>query len=122
MDRKWLPGCAVTGLLCLLAVTACRDGRSNAGRGSTLIIASEQEEQEVFYGQTRSLVFLTLLKDDGNGEIGGNLARSWTHSLDGRDWTFHLRNDVQWHDGVPVTARDLVFTFDLLSDAAVTEA
>jgi peptide/nickel transport system substrate-binding protein len=108
-------------LLCLLAAPACRDLRGDGGldRDSTLILASDQEEQEVFYGQTRSLVFLTLLKEDGNGNITGNLARSWTHSLDGRDWTFHLRTDVHWHDGVPVTARDLVFTFDLLSDPAV---
>jgi peptide/nickel transport system substrate-binding protein len=123
MNRNARPTAAV-GLLCLLAVPACRDVRGDAAgeRGSTLILASEQEDDEVMYGQTRSLVFLTLLKEGDDGEVTGNLARSWTHSLDGTDWTFHLRSDVRWHDGVPVTARDLAFTFELLSDPAVSEA
>jgi peptide/nickel transport system substrate-binding protein len=114
------------GLLCLLAVPACRDVRGGAApeRGSTLVLAAgvSSEESEVLYGGARSLLFLTLLREGDDGEVIGNLARSWTHSADGRDWTFHLRSDVRWHDGVPVTARDLVFTFDLLSDPDVAEA
>jgi hypothetical protein len=49
------------------------------------------------------LVFLPLIFDDGDGEQGG-LLRSWEYSSDYREWTFHLRRDVRWHDGVPVTA------------------
>jgi peptide/nickel transport system substrate-binding protein len=116
---------ATAVLLCLLAASACRDLRGDPAleRGSTLIIASDgQEEDEVLYGQARSLVFLTVLRHGDDGEITGNLARSWTHSIDGRDWTFHLRSDVRWHDGIPVTARDLAFTLDLYSDPAVAEA
>jgi len=40
------------------------------------------------------------------------LAKSWDVSPDGLQWTFHLRNDVQWFDGVPFTAEDVVFTFN----------
>ena len=40
------------------------------------------------------------------------LARSWETSEDGMTWTFHLRDDVQWHDGAPFTARDVEFTFN----------
>ena len=29
---------------------------------------------------------------------------------------FRLRRDVRWHDGVPVTAEDVEFTFDLAKD------
>src|SRR5690606_30253817 len=29
---------------------------------------------------------------------------------------FHLRRDVRWHDGVPTTARDVVFTFERVKD------
>lgn len=39
------------------------------------------------------------------------LAESWETSPDGLQWTFHLRKDVRWHDGVPLTADDVVFTF-----------
>jgi len=32
---------------------------------------------------------------------------------------FHLRHDLEWHDGTPVTSRDVAFTFDRLKDPAV---
>ena len=34
-------------------------------------------------------------------------------SADGLTWTVKLRDDVKWHDGTPVTADDVKFTFDL---------
>ena len=40
------------------------------------------------------------------------LAESWDNSEDGLTWTFHLREDVQWHDGRPFTAHDVAFTFN----------
>jgi peptide/nickel transport system substrate-binding protein len=40
------------------------------------------------------------------------LAESWEHSEDGLTWTFHLRQDVTWHDGEPFTAQDVDFTFN----------
>lgn len=40
------------------------------------------------------------------------LAQSWNVSADGLQWTFHLRRDVQWFDGMPFTADDVVFTFN----------
>ncbi len=39
------------------------------------------------------------------------LARSWERSEDGSTVTFRLRDDVSWHDGEPVTAADVAFTF-----------
>lgn len=39
-----------------------------------------------------------------------NLARAFEVSPDGLTYTFHLRSDVQWHDGVKFTARDVVFS------------
>ena len=47
-----------------------------------------------------------------NDAIEPGLAESWEHSDDGREWTFHLRRDVSWHDGEPFTARDVDFTFN----------
>ena len=41
-----------------------------------------------------------------------SLARSWEASEDGMTWTFHLRDDVRWHDGTPFTALDVEFTFN----------
>ncbi|MCY3863029.1 MAG: ABC transporter substrate-binding protein [bacterium] len=47
-----------------------------------------------------------------NDEIEPLLAQSWERSDDGLHWVFHLRDDVQWHDGTPFTAHDVEFTFN----------
>jgi peptide/nickel transport system substrate-binding protein len=59
------------------------------------------------------LVFLPLVERNADGQIVGRLARSWEHSEDYGRWTFHLRTDVSWHDGMPVTAHDAAFTYEL---------
>ncbi|HTV61039.1 MAG TPA: ABC transporter substrate-binding protein [Verrucomicrobiae bacterium] len=40
------------------------------------------------------------------------LADWWTNSPDGRTWTFHLRKNLRWSDGAPLTADDVVFTWN----------
>src|SRR5215216_6213560 len=55
-----------------------------------------------------------LLRFDENLELQGDLAESWEVSADGCTYTFHLRPDVHWHDGQPLTSRDVVFTAELL--------
>lgn len=47
------------------------------------------------------------------------LAERWEHDEAGTSWTFHLRRGVRWHDGVPFTAADVVFTFEAIFDPAV---
>ena len=47
-----------------------------------------------------------------NDEIEPMLASSWERSDDGLRWVFHLRDDVQWHDGTLLTAYDVEFTFN----------
>ena len=39
------------------------------------------------------------------------LATSWSHSPDGLTWTYHIRKGVKWSDGVPLTAKDVAYTF-----------
>lgn len=40
-----------------------------------------------------------------------SLAESWERSADGLSLTFHLRTNVAWSDGVPVTAEDVLFSY-----------
>ncbi|MBT5876214.1 MAG: ABC transporter substrate-binding protein [Candidatus Latescibacteria bacterium] len=42
------------------------------------------------------------------------LAESWSVADDKATWTFHLRKNVQWFDGMPFTADDVDFTFNRL--------
>jgi peptide/nickel transport system substrate-binding protein len=49
-----------------------------------------------------------------------NLAERWEASIDGLSWTFYLRDGLRWSDGAPLTADDIVFTFnDLIFNDAV---
>jgi len=61
-----------------------------------------------------SLVYSGLLKSDGKGKIINYLADSYEKSEDGRHWVIRLREDVYWHDGVPFTADDVIFTINAI--------
>jgi peptide/nickel transport system substrate-binding protein len=65
------------------------------------------------------LVFLPLFTTDENGHMQGKLAERWNHSEDYRSWTFYIRQDVKWHDGVDVTAHDIKFTLELISSPEI---
>lgn len=49
-------------------------------------------------------------------EIEPDLASSWTVAADGLRYEFHLREGVRFHDGSPLTAEDVVATFDRIRD------
>lgn len=44
------------------------------------------------------------------------LAKSWDISKDGREYTFHLREDAVWSDGQPITAHDVEYSWKRISD------
>ncbi|MFN8661686.1 MAG: ABC transporter substrate-binding protein [Thermomicrobiales bacterium] len=45
----------------------------------------------------------------------GGLSDSWEIAEDGRTYTFHLNQNVKWHDGTPFTAADVQFSADALA-------
>ncbi|MFL5404157.1 MAG: ABC transporter substrate-binding protein [Gemmatimonadales bacterium] len=49
------------------------------------------------------------------------LADKWER-VDSLTWRFHLRPGARWHDGRPVTADDVVFSFDAFSDSTLDTA
>ena len=57
-------------------------------------------------------IFDGLARYDGNLELQPELAESWEISDDGLTITFHLRDDVTWHDGEPFSAEDVKFTWE----------
>ena len=61
-----------------------------------------------------ALVFSGLTTNEVNGEVRPALAQSWDISDDGLNYTFALRRDVRWHDGVPFNSRDISATVALL--------
>jgi peptide/nickel transport system substrate-binding protein len=90
-----------------------------AGRGDPVSMNSlvstdfESEQHQVH------VLFVTLVSNDENYEPRPYFARSWEFDSDTSEVVFHLRHDLQWHDGTPVTSRDVAFTFERLKDPAV---
>ena len=58
------------------------------------------------------LVFDSLLWRDRQGHLVPALARQWRESEDRLAVEFELHPQARWHDGQPVTAGDVAFTFD----------
>jgi peptide/nickel transport system substrate-binding protein len=83
------------------------------GEASTLIplLASDSSSHAV-----AAQIYNGLIKYDKNLNITGDLAESYDISPDGLTITFHLRHGVQWHDGVPFTSRDVLYTYRVTVD------
>ena len=99
-----------------LGAAGCHRGNQAASRAraSTAIIGYDIDAlNPAVDNAAKFLVFLPLVARDRNGQPEARLAVRWGHSADYREWTYSLRTDVRWHDGLPVTARDVKFTLDL---------
>src|SRR5262249_54337611 len=92
-----------------------------------LVVGMEAEPPGLDPGQARGLhtlrvthqIFGTLVTTpDDSTDIVPGLAGSWSVSPDGLDWTFKLRKGVKFHDGTPLDAAAVKFTFDRVIDPA----
>ncbi|MFC1715723.1 ABC transporter substrate-binding protein [Candidatus Poribacteria bacterium] len=63
-----------------------------------------------------NLIFSNLVKFDATNMPIPDVAESWEVSDDGQVWTFFLRKDVKFHDGHPLTAHDVEFTYRSIMD------
>jgi peptide/nickel transport system substrate-binding protein len=57
-------------------------------------------------------VFEGLTRFAPDGSVLPALAESWEIAPDGLSWVFHLREGVTFHDGMPMTAEDVAFSFE----------
>ncbi|MGH2875803.1 MAG: ABC transporter substrate-binding protein, partial [Solirubrobacteraceae bacterium] len=97
-----------------------------AKRGGTLRLASQTPTAAMNPLTIADLGGSTLLTqtgdflafDDGaTRQLRPMLATSWMHNDDGSVWTFKLRQGVKFHDGRPMSADDVVYTFRQQADA-----
>jgi len=83
------------------------------GEASTLIpLLATDSSSHAVAGQ----IYNGLVKYDKNLNIVGDLAESFDISRDGLTITFHLRRGVKWHDGATLTARDVLYTYQVTID------
>jgi len=68
-----------------------------------------------------NVLYESLVTIDDNYVPQGCIADTWEQSSDGKYWTFHLRNDVRFSDGSPLTASDVVASANYILDKARDE-
>jgi peptide/nickel transport system substrate-binding protein len=68
-------------------------------------------------GQTGEFL---CVSDPKTLELQPVLADSWSANTDATEWTFKLKSGVTFQDGTPMTADDVVYTMDLLSNSKGT--
>lgn len=122
----------------ILAATACRDSSTTAGdsasaeaaAGGTLVLSTPGDADNLLPGMSTSitshqvvdLVFDRLaeigpeLNVVGDGGFKPQLARRWTWADDSLSIAFELDPRARWHDGRPVRASDVRFSFSLYRD------
>lgn len=93
----------------------------DAHRGGELVLAAPSDPKTfnvIVANETSSTLVTGYLfegltrEDPFTLKVLPLLAQSWSVSPDGLEWTFYLRKNVRWFDGMPLTADDVVFTFN----------
>ncbi len=104
-------GASPTPTPSLPPVVAYREGIVGRPGSITPITARTTVDRELV-----ALIFSGLVRLGPDGALLPDLAASWETDKTGARYTFNLRSDAAWQDGVPVTATDVVFTFRMLQD------
>ena len=109
----------------LLVLLALSSTASAQGARDVVVIGMEAEPPGLDPGQALGLhtlrvtheIFDTLVATpDDSTEVVPGLAESWQVSADGLAWMFKLRKGVRFHDGTPLDAAAVKFTFDRVID------
>ncbi len=114
----------------LLVFYSCKDNAPVNSNRVVIGISSDIESMNPLFtftldeGQITELLYASLVKhdwDEAKGElkVSPMLAKEWEWSDDSLSVTFKLRDNVNWRDGTPITADDIVFSFDVYSDPDV---
>ena len=106
-----------------------------AKRGGTLVLANRDDPPAGFDTMRTSSIALHHIAGSlfGPGNlvtrcrenmyiICPSLARSWVTNEDFTEWTFTIRDNVQWHDGEKFTAWDAKFWYELAVTGSTTES
>jgi peptide/nickel transport system substrate-binding protein len=95
-------------------------GEMDVQKGGTLVVAVSNDPGHFNPGISTGFdvhviadsMFNGLVGLDANANPVPDLATSWEVSDDATTYTFHLAEDVTWHDGEPFTSADVKFTFE----------
>lgn len=116
------------GLMCL-TIAACGSKESGSDAASdTLTVGAEELTgtfsplyySSAYDGYVVDLVYNKLLEYDLDNKIQPSLAESYTVSEDGTEIEFKLRKDVKFSNNSAMTAKDVEFSYKVVSDPSYT--
>ena len=88
--------------------------------GTNLATISPLVSQDAYSSQVQDYVLESLIsRDPDTLEWQGFIAKDWQISPDGLTIIFNLRQDVAFSDGVPLTADDVVFSYNFIMNPAI---
>ncbi|HXH26448.1 MAG TPA: peptide ABC transporter substrate-binding protein [Candidatus Acidoferrum sp.] len=98
------------------------DGPSHGGTYSEGVLGAINSLNPIFAGtqaelSASHLLFAGLVTHDDQGDVVGDLAQNWTSDAQGKTYTVTLRPNARWSDGVPITADDVLYTFNVIQNA-----
>ncbi|NIQ76971.1 MAG: hypothetical protein GTN93_02480, partial [Anaerolineae bacterium] len=73
---------------------------------------------DVYSSGVMSQLFSMLVELSPEMDVVPDVAQTWEVSEGGRKYVFHLREDVRWSDGTPVTAEDFAYAWRQALDPA----
>lgn len=75
---------------------------------------------DAYASRIEGLLFDTLLERDPKTlQFRRKIAEHWEVSPDRLSFTFYMRRDVRWHDGTPLTAHDVAYSYERIQDPTV---
>ena len=93
-------------------------GVTNDARTLNPIMSNETSS-----GEVSDLLFTALTEFDNIAQKPcPMLARSWVAGPDGLTWTWHLRRGARFSDGHPITAEDVLFSFEVAYDSTLHQS
>ena len=91
-----------------------REGIIGTPRFVNPVLASTEADRALV-----SLVYSGLMQKSPDGSIIPNLAESYESTPDGLTHTFILKKEIFFHDGQPITTRDVSFTINAIKDPII---
>ena len=107
--------------ICLLAGCKRETAVERANREGIMLVGNSAEPRGldpqtvtgVPEGKIISSLFEGLVADHPSSDdtMVPGVATHWEHNENLTEWTFHLRPEAKWSDGIPITAEDFIFSY-----------
>lgn len=99
---------------------ATEGGTVTIGTLSDPVLLLPTHSSDTASGDIEDIIFNQLVRIDEDIVIQPELAKDWEISDDGLTYTFEIHEGVTFHDGEPLTADDVAFTFNVFIDEDYT--